>query len=247
MASRPPCTGREPAGQPAGPLADDDRLPQCAATRPARGVSSPFQREWPGVSNRLVTLTVGSAMGRSQCGRGATPGPLEEPGGGHEPCSPGQRGPFLRCGYSAITAGVVRPGGEPGAFRAARLYRPSCPGTARARGFRVPARGADQATGKAALAPCRRRGFVQRDRLRRQARYPRRPAVGAGAETAGRGLVAAGSSAGSGRSLVGASPLMAGPPGDRGLPGGTQLPGGPDRMDRDLPQGLVMVCFGVSL
>jgi len=190
MASRPPCTGREPAGQPAGPLADDDRLPQCAATRPARGVSSPFQREWPGVSNRLVTLTVGSAMGRSQCRRGATPGPLEEPGGGHEPCSPGQRGPFLRCGHSAITAGVVRPGGEPGAFRAARLYRPSCPGTARARGFRVPARGADQATGKAALAPCRRRGFVQRDRLRRQARYPRRPAVGSGAETAGRGLVA---------------------------------------------------------
>jgi len=164
-------------------------------------------------------------MGRPPGGRGAPSGPLEEPGGGHEPCSPGQCGPFLRCGYPAITASDVPPGCGPGAFRSARLCQPSCPRTARARGFCVPARGAGQATGEAALAPCRRRGFVQRDWLRGQARYPGRPAVGAGAETAGRGLVAAGSPA---ESAYWAFPprrfaLMSGPPGLLGLPGGTAL------------------------
>jgi hypothetical protein len=173
------------------------RLPQCPATRPARGVSSPFNAGGPGVSRRLMTLAAGSAMGGPQCGLGATLGPLEKPGGGHEPCSPGQRGPFLHCGYPAITASDVRPGSEPGAFRASRLCQPSCAGTARARGFCAPAAGAGQATGEGALAARRRRGSVQRDRLRGQACYPGRPAVGTGAETARRGLVAAGSSTGS--------------------------------------------------
>lgn len=134
-------------------------------------------------------------MGRPQCGRGATPGPLAEPGGGHEPCSPGQRGPLLRGGHPAITASAVRPGGSPGAPRAARLCQPSCAGTIRTRGSCVrgacvPAGGTGPATGERSLALRRRRGFVQRVRLRGQARYPGRPAVGPGAETAGRGLVA---------------------------------------------------------
>ena len=40
---------------------------------------------------------------------------------------------------------------------------------------------------------------------------------------------------------------MAGPPGNVGLPGGTRLPGGPDRVDRELLQGLVMVVLGENL
>ena len=191
MANRLRCVGREAAGQPTGRWSVVISCPNALPPGPLAAYPRLFSAGGRALRAGYDASGQDQQMGRPQGGRGATPGPLTKPGGGHEPCSPGQRGPFLRCGYSAVTAGDIRPGGAPGAFRAARLCQPSCAGTARARGFCVPGGGADQATGEGALASCRRRGFVRRDRLRGQTRYPGQPAVGASAETAGRCLVAA--------------------------------------------------------
>jgi hypothetical protein len=114
--------------------------------------------------------------------------PLEQPGGGREPCSPGQRGPCVHRGCPANIAGGVRPGREPGSFRAPGLSQPSRARTARAAGFRAPLARAGQASGEGALAP-RRHGAGRRDRLRGQARDSGGPAVGTGAETTRGGLV----------------------------------------------------------
>jgi len=119
--------------------------------------------------------------------------PLEQPGGGREPCSPGQRGPFVHHGCPANTASGVHPGSEPGPVRAPRLSRPSRAGAARAAGFRAPPARAGQASGEGALAPRRRRGPARRDRLCGPACDPGWPAVGTGAKATRRGLVTTGS------------------------------------------------------
>jgi len=118
--------------------------------------------------------------------------PLEQPGGGREPCSPGQRGPFVHRGCPANTASGVHLGSEPGPIRDPRLSRPSGAGAARAAGFRAPRARASQAGGEGALAP-RGHGAARRDRLCGPACDPGWPAVGTRAETTRRGLVTVGS------------------------------------------------------
>jgi hypothetical protein len=118
--------------------------------------------------------------------------PLEQPGGGREPCSPGQRGFFLHRGCPANTACGVHPGSEPGPFRAPRLSRPSRAGAARGGGIRAALARAGQASGEGALAPRRRRGAGRRDQLCGPACDSGWPAVGTGAETTRRGLVTTG-------------------------------------------------------
>jgi len=182
-----PVAGTSPAGLPAAPI-------RCHRARPRRilALSTRVAQPFRVVNDRWLP---GSAMGRPQRRPGATLGALEEPGGGYEPCSPGQRGPFLHCGRPAITPGSVPPRSEPGAFRACRLSQPSRAGTARVPGFCARA---GPATSEGALAPRRGRGPVRRGRLCGQARYPGRPAVGTGTETTGRGLVARRSGAAAG-------------------------------------------------
>ena len=119
--------------------------------------------------------------------------PLEQPGGGREPCSPGQRGPLVHHRCPANTAGGVRLGGEPGPLRAPRFSRPSRAGAARAAGFRAPLARAGHASGGGALAPRRRRGAARRDRLCGPPCDSGGPAVGTGAKTTRRGLVTTGS------------------------------------------------------
>jgi hypothetical protein len=157
-------TCRRP-GMPAPPRGFPGRPGRVRAVAPVQVrtgyVSSPFRERPRRFAPVKWRLWPGLAMGGPRCRSGVTLGPLEEPGGGHEPCSLGQRGPFLRRGCPAITTGGVRLGGEPCAFRASRLSQPSCAGTARARGLCAPAARAGQIAGEGALGPRRRRGSVR--------------------------------------------------------------------------------------
>jgi hypothetical protein len=156
-------------------------------------------------SRRILALSVAQAFASVNDARGQVQQwadrrvarryarPLEQPGGGREPCSPGQRGPLVHRGCSANTASGVRRGSEPGPFRAPRLSRPSRAGAARAAGFRAPLAQTGQASGEGALAPRRRRGAARRGRLCGPACDSGWPAVGTSAKTTRRGLVTTGS------------------------------------------------------
>jgi hypothetical protein len=175
-------------------------------------------------SRRILTLSVAQAFASVNDARGQVQQwadrrvarryarPLEQPGGGREPCSPGQRGPFVHRGCPANTAGGVRPGSEPGPFRAPRLSRPSRAGAARAAGFRAPLARAGQAGGEGALASRRRCGAARRARLCGPACDSGGPAVGAGAKTTRRGLVTTGPPAHGDHAPRARSPHMPGLP-----------------------------------